>query len=180
MAAYKYQSVAKARIRKNDPITFRMGENGDLITGKVSAVSGIRNSNGAYTQVCIGGRVENGFYAQGKWYETEIMIVENHLNLQDEGMCHLMVTYHMKKNHGTIIDPAWEDAESCIMLPMPAEVADDVLQNGAESVHVERKLCGGGALCEALIKICALQGYDYIGFCSAELVFLSDFVRDVR
>lgn len=175
MDPYKYQAVAKARIRKNDHICFRLEENGPVITGCVLKVSCTRHTSGAYTEVYVGGDAAGG-YKYGKWYETEKMLIMDHLDLPDEGRCHLMITYHMRCNHGTLLDPVMEEAESCIMLPMTAEIADDILQNGADSKHVD-KILGGGVICEALESICEAQGYEYTGFCTAEQVFLSDYCR---
>lgn len=172
MLPYKYQLVAKARIRKHDVIAFKETPAGPEICGVVMNVSCTRTSTGAYTEIFVGDNVDK----VGKWYKTESMIVLD-MELFDESifLCHLSITYHMSKNHGTLLDPIMENAETAIMLPMKVEIAEDLLLNGSDSKYVEKRMVGGGVICEALRCISEAQGYHYEGFCSAELVLLSDY-----
>lgn len=87
-------------------------------------------------------------------------------------MRYLNITYHMEKNHGTVIEPNIEIAETCIVLPMAEDVAEDVLISGADSIHLKR-LCYG-KVSAVLAALSELQGYHYSGFCCAEEVTLTE------
>lgn len=66
-------------------------------------------------------------------------------------MRHICITYHMSNRS--------ETAESCITLPMDSTVAQRVLKDGADSVPNVKRI---------LSNIAAIQGYNYIGACTAE------------
>lgn len=74
-------------------------------------------------------------------------------------MKNINVTYHMSNEEGI--------AETCITLPVRDEVAADVLELGARSEHVDPMQIG--ELYRLLRSLSALQGYEYAGFCCAEL-----------
>lgn len=170
MKPYKNQLVAKARIRKYDLIAFKETHSDEEKCGVVMNVSCSRHSSGAYTDIFIG---EN--HTDGKWYKTELLtILDLGLKVPDP-LFHLNICYHMSKNHGTPLDPVMETAETCVVLPMTEDIAEDILVNGDESKYVEKRMCGGGVICEALRCISEAQGYVYEGFCTAELVLLSDY-----
>lgn len=65
----------------------------------------------------------------------------------------LLITYQMQNQNGT--------AENRIALSMVDEIADDILTKGANNSVI---------LKNTLKHITALQGYDYVGFCTAEEV----------
>lgn len=74
-------------------------------------------------------------------------------------MKRVTVIYHMKNEEGT--------AETCVTLPMRDEAADDLLERGASSEHVNPMLMG--EVYRILRSLSAIQGYEYEGFCCAEL-----------
>ena len=74
-------------------------------------------------------------------------------------MKRLNVTYHMSNSEGI--------AETCITLPVTDEVAADVLELGARSERLDRMQIG--ELYRLLRSLSVLQGYEYAGFCCAEL-----------
>ncbi len=73
-------------------------------------------------------------------------------------MKRLMITYRMTNEY--------EDAETCIALPMADEVAEDVLTWGDDSRYIRR----GGVIWQALNALAEMQGYKYTLFCTAEPV----------
>lgn len=85
-------------------------------------------------------------------------------------MKHLCITYHMNRNWGTVIEPRMETAETCIVLPMKDDIAEDILEKGADSKHVSFM----GLVYLALSRISEMQDYHYAGFCTAEEVVLTE------
>lgn len=73
-------------------------------------------------------------------------------------MKRLMITYRMTNEY--------EDAETCIALPVTDAIAEDVLTWGDDSRHIRR----GGAVRQALDALARMQGYSYTMFCTAELI----------
>lgn len=73
-------------------------------------------------------------------------------------MKHLSITYHMTK--------PGEIAETCITLPMEEKIADEILEKGDRSIHLEA--AANGEVYRALRSISSIQGYEYAGFCCAE------------
>lgn len=72
-------------------------------------------------------------------------------------MKHICITYHMRRED--------ETAETCIVLPMEDENADELLAEQDEW----RQLMEGAALDVLLRKLSILQGYQYDGFRTAEM-----------
>lgn len=66
-------------------------------------------------------------------------------------MNHVCITYHMKNKK--------ERVETCITLPMCKDIAEKVLQEGADSDKKVRQI---------LSCLASLQGYKYCGACYAE------------
>lgn len=72
-------------------------------------------------------------------------------------MKHLCITYHMER-------PS-EIAESCITLPMESAVADDLMAHGDDSLY----MAPGGAISTILERLSEVQGYTFIGVCTAAM-----------
>lgn len=73
-------------------------------------------------------------------------------------MKHICITYHMRK--------PGEIAETCITLPMEEKIADDILEKGDRSIHLEP--AANGEIYRALRSISSIQGYEYACFRCAE------------
>lgn len=69
----------------------------------------------------------------------------------------LCITYHMHNDEGV--------AETCVTLPMLEEVAEDILERGADSEHLNAMLIGD--VYRILKSLASIQGYTYDGFCCA-------------
>lgn len=87
-------------------------------------------------------------------------------------MKHLCITYHMHRNWGTASRPQNEIAETCIVLPMNDDIADDILEKGADSKYLNAASLGTVYL--ALSYISQIQDYHYDSFCAAEEVDLME------
>lgn len=74
----------------------------------------------------------------------------------------LCITYHMKRSN--------EGAETCITLPMMAEVAESILWDGTDSPYLI-PACNGDVY-RILACLSSIQGYEFDGFCMAEEVDL--------
>lgn len=66
-------------------------------------------------------------------------------------MRHICITYHMHREN--------EDAETCIVLPMTEEIANDILTNGEDSEH----LAQNGKVRHILENLSTIQGYEFEG-----------------
>ena len=73
-------------------------------------------------------------------------------------MTNLCITYQMHNNEGI--------AETCVTLPMLEEVAEDILEKGADSEHLDSMRIG--EVQRILKSLASIQGYTYDGFCCAE------------
>ena len=73
-------------------------------------------------------------------------------------MKRLMITYRMTNEY--------EDAETCIALPVTDAIAEDVLTWGDDSRHIRR----GGVIWQALNTLAEMQGYKHTLYCTAEPV----------
>lgn len=73
-------------------------------------------------------------------------------------MTKLCIVYYMHNDEGI--------AETCVTLPMLEEVAEDILEKGADSEHLSSMLIGKVYL--VLKSLASIQGYTYDGFCWAE------------
>lgn len=73
-------------------------------------------------------------------------------------MTKLCITYHMHNEEGT--------AETCVTLPMLEAVAEDILERGADSEHLDSMRIG--EVQRILKSLASIQGYTYDGFCCAE------------
>lgn len=87
-------------------------------------------------------------------------------------MKHLLITYHMSRNWGTASKPQHEIAETCIVLPMNDDIAEDILEKGMDSAYLSASSLGKVYL--ALSYISEIQDYHYEGFCTAEEVVLTE------
>lgn len=72
-------------------------------------------------------------------------------------MKHVCITYHMKREG--------EIAETCITIPMEDMKADALLKNAEDDLSLQ----DGATLDVLLKKLSILQGYQFCGFCMAEL-----------
>ncbi len=72
-------------------------------------------------------------------------------------MKHICITYHMKCGE--------EIAETCITIPMEDKKAEALLRNADD----DPSLRDGATLDVLLKKLSILQGYQFCGFCTAEL-----------
>lgn len=70
-------------------------------------------------------------------------------------MKHLNITYHMNKPH--------EIAESCITIPMKAEIAADITEHQEESRYIQQS----APIKVILNQLAKLQGYQGASFCCA-------------
>lgn len=91
-------------------------------------------------------------------------------------MKHVCITYHMHRAY-----PKKETAETCITPPMTKEIADDIVEKGAESKYLaprtvadNLRVVPGGVIYEALCCLSEMQGYRYDSFCTSEEVYLTD------
>ena len=73
-------------------------------------------------------------------------------------MTNLCITYQMHNDT--------ETAETCVTLPMLEEVAEDILERGADSEHLDSMRIG--EVQRILKSLASIQGYTYDGFCCAE------------
>lgn len=87
-------------------------------------------------------------------------------------MKHLLITYHMSRNWGTASKPRRETAETCIVLPMNDDIAEDILEKGIDSAYLSASSLGKVYL--ALSYISEMQDYHYESFCTAEEVILTE------
>ena len=87
-------------------------------------------------------------------------------------MKHLCITYHMHRNWGTASKPQVETAETCIVLPMNDDIAEDILEKGMDSAYLSKSSLGKIYL--ALSYIAQIQDYHYSDFCCAEEVVLTE------
>ena len=72
-------------------------------------------------------------------------------------MKHVCITYHMKREE--------EIAETCITIPMEDKKAEALLKNADNYLSLR----DGATLDVLLEKLSILQGYQFCGFCMAEL-----------
>lgn len=75
-------------------------------------------------------------------------------------MKHICITYHMTRKN--------EVAETCITLPMEAQIAEDILEHQGDSQYVEQGSFTITNIKIILNNLAALQGYGNAMFCSAE------------
>jgi hypothetical protein len=68
---------------------------------------------------------------------------------------YINITYHMAKPN--------EVAESCITLPMTDAIADDILEHGESSQHLD--LMRNGEVARILRSLATIQGYEYVDAC---------------
>lgn len=73
-------------------------------------------------------------------------------------MTNLCITYNMHNDEGV--------AETCVTLPMLEEVAEDILERGSDSEHLDSMRIG--EVQRILKSLASIQGYTYDGFCCAE------------
>lgn len=60
-----------------------------------------------------------------------------------------------------------EQAETCAVLPMTDERAESILKLGEDSIYLS-PICQASVY-RMLTAMAQIQGYDYAGFCGAEL-----------
>lgn len=87
-------------------------------------------------------------------------------------MTELTITYHMHND--------FEDAESCITLPMKEPVANSLLLYGADSYAVSHSYASrGGEIYQILNALAKIQGYCFDEFVCAHEVNRDKIDRDI-
>ena len=78
---------------------------------------------------------------------------------EGEGMKRVCITYKMQR--------PGEKAETVAVLPMTDERAESILKLGEDSIYVSPSC--QASVYRTLAAMAQIQGYDYAGFCRAEL-----------